>query len=139
MVKLNKSTRYALYAMVELAADPGAVLTSRHIADKYRISEHHVAKVMQQLVRAGLVRSIRGINGGFQIARSAKEVTMFDIVRLFEPQLPKERCILADYDVVCHLADACRIGEVFDEIREQAASTLQSITIATLIAPKKLA
>ncbi len=139
MVKLNKSTRFALYAMVELSSAPERVLTAGEIAEKYKISEHHVAKVMQQLARMRLVRSIRGINGGFQVARDPKQITMYDIVALFEPQAePQQGCLLLDYDETCNHAGACRIGEVFDEIQEQAIYTLQSISIATLISPKKI-
>ncbi|MFQ5628295.1 MAG: RrF2 family transcriptional regulator [bacterium] len=139
MVKLNKSTRFALYAVVELSRNQESLYTAKHIAEKYHVSEHHVAKVLQQLVRAGLIRSIRGINGGFQIARNPKEITMFEVVQIFEPQTPETRCLLLDQAATCDHLDACRIGDVFEEIREQTNYTLKSISIATLISPKKIA
>ena len=138
MVRLNKSTRFALYCVVELSKNPEAVLTAGEIADKYKISEHHVAKVLQQLTRWGLVRSIRGIKGGFQIAKNPKEITMMDVVEIFEPRLPYNKCLLLDFEEVCEYSDTCRIGEVFNEIQEQALYTLKSISIATLISPKKI-
>ncbi|MFQ6115911.1 MAG: RrF2 family transcriptional regulator [bacterium] len=138
MVRLNKSTRLALYAIVELTKTPQAVVSAGEIAERYKISEHHVAKVLQQLVRVGLIRSIRGIKGGFQIAKDPKEITMLDVVEIFEPRLPQDGCILLDFEETCHLQDACRIGEVFNEIQEQAFYTLKSVSIATLISPKKI-
>ncbi len=138
MVKLNKSTRYALYCIVELSTTPDDIMSAGQIAEKYTISEHHVAKVLQQLVRARLVRSIRGIKGGFQIAGNPKEMTMLDIINVFEPTHPENSCLLLDIDQTCHLQNACRIGEVFNEIQEQAIHTFQSISIATLISPKKI-
>ncbi|MFQ5649400.1 MAG: RrF2 family transcriptional regulator [bacterium] len=140
MVKLNKSTRLALYAMVELSRDAERVLSAGEIAEKYNMSEHHVAKVLQQLARVRLVRSTRGIKGGFQIAKDPKEITMHDIVEVFEPysQPDNSGCLLLDFDESCHLIGACRIGEVFNEIQEQAIYTLKSVTIATLISPKKI-
>lgn len=138
MVKLNKSTRFALYSIVELSKNPQAVVSAGEIADKYKISEHHVAKVLQQLVRAGLIRSIRGIKGGFQIAMAPKEITMLDVVEIFEPRLPQNGCILLDFEETCQLQNTCRIGEVFNEIQEQAVYTLKSVSIATLISPKKI-
>ena len=138
MVKLNKSTRFALYAVVELSRKPEALFTARQIAEKYKISEHHVAKVLQQLARVGLVRSIRGINGGFKIARNPKDITMHEVVQIFEPRQPGSRCLLLDDEQLCEQTGACRIGEVFDEIQQQADFTLRSITIATLISPKKM-
>ncbi len=139
MVKLNKSTRFALYSVLELSSNPQGVVSAGEIAQKYNISEHHVAKVLQQLVRARLIRSIRGINGGFQIAKDPKEITMMDVVEIFEPRHPQNSCLLFDFDEACQLADTCRIGKVFNEIQEQALYTLKSVTIATLISPKKMA
>lgn len=139
MLKFNKSTRFALYAVVELSRKPDGLFTARQIAEKYHISEHHVAKVLQQLVRAGLIRSIRGINGGFQIARNPKEITMFEVMQIFELQAPETGCLLLDHDTTCDHLDACRIGDVFEEIRQQANYTLKSISIATLISPKRIA
>ncbi len=138
MIRLNKSTRFALYAMVELGRDPTAVLSAGEIAQKYQVSEHHMAKVMQQLVRSGLIRSIRGIRGGFQIARDPKEVTMFDVVRLFEPAVQDSGCLLLDGVQACELQETCRIGEVLAEIQEQAVYTLQSVSISTLVSPKRI-
>ncbi len=139
MVKLNKSTRFALYSVVELSRDPQAVVSAKEIAEKYRISEHHVAKVLQQLARVGMVRSIRGIRGGFQIARDPKEITMLDVVEVFEPRRPENGCLMLDTDEICYLHDVCRIGAVLGEIQEQAYYTLKSISIATLLSPKKIA
>lgn len=138
MVKINKSTRFALYSVAELSANADEVLSVGHIAEKYKISEHHVAKVLQQLTRAGLIRSIRGINGGFQIAKDPKEITLLDIVEIFEPRVRDNGCLLRDFAEVCDLSGACRIEEVFNEIQEQAIYTLQSFSVATLISTKKL-
>lgn len=139
MVKLNKSTRFALYAVVELSRDPDATLSAGQIAEMYGISEHHIAKVLQQLVRHGVIKSIRGAGGGFQIARDPRELTMLDVVELFEPRIPQHVCVLLDGAEPCQHPTTCRIGEVFNEIQEQAYFTLKSITIATLISVKKIA
>jgi Rrf2 family protein len=139
VIKLNKSTRFALYSLVELSQNPQAVVSARQIAEKYQISEHHVVKVLQQLARVGLIRSVRGLNGGFQIARNPKEITMLDVVEIFEPHAPHHGCALIDTQEACLLRGACRIGDVLDEIQQQAYYTLKSVSIATLIAPKKVA
>ena len=139
MVKLNKSTRYALYALVELSRAPEMIVSVKAIAEKYKISEHHVVKVLQQLARAGMIRSVRGLNGGFQIARNPKEITMSDVIEIFEPRAPQHGCALLDHLESCQIEGACRIGEVLDEIQQQAYFTLKSVSIATLISPKKMA
>jgi Rrf2 family protein len=139
MVKLNKSTRFALYSLVELSREPESVLSAKQIAEKYKISEHHVVKVLQQLARKKLIRSVRGIKGGFQIAKNPKKITMLDVVEIFEPRTPQHGCALLDAVDICQLKGACRIGNVLEEIQQQAYYTLKSVSIATLIAPKKVA
>ncbi|MDP7545889.1 MAG: Rrf2 family transcriptional regulator, partial [Alphaproteobacteria bacterium] len=57
-MRLQKSTEFALYAVLELAADPDRQLSTAGIAARYGISAHHLAKVMRQLVRAGLIQSV---------------------------------------------------------------------------------
>ncbi len=138
MVKLNKSTRFGLYSVLELGRNPEAILSVKEIAEKYAISEHHVAKVLQQLARAGLVRSIRGLKGGFQIAKPCQQITMMDVIEVFEPAHRNDGCLLVDLDESCDFHGSCAIGNVFDEIQQQAVATLKSISITTLIAPKKL-
>jgi Rrf2 family protein len=139
MIKLNKSTRFALYALVELSHDAEAILSAKQIAEKYKISEHHVVKVLQQLAREGLTRSVRGLKGGFQIAKNPKEITMLQVVEIFEPPTPPHSCALLDAADACEIKGVCRIGNVLEEIQQQAYYTLKSVTIATLIAPKKVA
>lgn len=138
MFKLNKSTKFALYSIFELSKNPQKILAASEIAQKYGISEHHVAKVLQQLAKIGMIHSIRGINGGFQIAKNPKELTMLDVVEVFEPRLPQNSCNLSDSQTVCSQKDACQIGEVFLEIQEQAYYTLKSISIATLLSNSKI-
>lgn len=141
MFKFNKSSRFALYAVVELARGPRAILSAGAIAEKYGISEHHVAKVMQQLSRTGMIRSHRGIGGGFQLAKDPRQITMLDVVQHFERPQPQpiRGCLLLDEGETCNHAGTCRIGEVFAEIQDQAFYTLKSISIATLIQPRKIA
>lgn len=132
MLKLNKSTLIALHAVVTLGAAPEKVFSASAIAKRYRVSEHHVAKVLQRLVRANLVESIRGLNGGFKIARDPKKITMLEVVELFESASGRSSFRLTNNET------SRQINAVLDEIRNQAYFTLKSISIATLIEPKRL-
>ena len=134
MIKLAKSTLFALYAMMELARSPDEPISTASIAERYGISPHHLAKVMQQLSRRGLVQSIRGAGGGHRLARSPKNITLFDVVEIFEgPALPEEECLVADPGALCPARGDCDLKQVFDEIGEQVYFTLQSISLETLV------
>jgi len=126
---MQKSSRLAIYALIDLAADPERQVSVSEIGEKYRVSAHHLAKVMHTLGRAGLVRSIRGVGGGYSFAGNAKRTTLLDVIELFEDT--SSDCKLADpskatsvewvlYDVMCEIDDLSR-------------ATFGSITISTML------
>jgi Rrf2 family transcriptional regulator, nitric oxide-sensitive transcriptional repressor len=92
-MKLQISTRIAIFAVVELAACRDDQLSVADIGEKFDISNHHLAKVMNVLGRAGLVRSVRGAGGGYQFIGNAKRTTLLDVVQLLkgEPWLRSSR------------------------------------------------
>ena len=83
-MKLNRATRYALYAILELASDPEKHLSATDIASKYDISVNHLVKVLHDLGRARLVCSIRGAGGGHRFIGNPQRTTLFDVVSLFD-------------------------------------------------------
>jgi hypothetical protein len=74
-VKLQKNTHLALCSVLEFAAHPGEQLSAAEIAAKYRMSPHHLAKVLRALGRAGLVRAARGAGGGYRFAGNEGRAT----------------------------------------------------------------
>ncbi len=133
----NKSTRLALYAALEMATAGNALVTVAGTAAKYRVSTHHLAKVFQQLVRAGLASAVLGVRGGYRLARNPKEISLLDIVEIFEGRVELERCLLAGSPEPCADAAACRLKRVFDEIERQAFFTLKSTRLASLVPAKQ--
>ncbi|HKB54513.1 MAG TPA: Rrf2 family transcriptional regulator, partial [Ramlibacter sp.] len=83
-MKLQKNTSLALYSVIEFAADPERHISAAEIAAKYRVSPHHLAKVLSELARAGIVESVRGVGGGYRFAGNARRLTLMDVIRLFE-------------------------------------------------------
>ncbi len=131
-MELNKSTRFALYAAVEMARHPGEAVSASQIAERYQISEHHVAKVLQRLCHARIVRSIRGSGGGYVLARDPAGLTMFDIVETFEIIPDGEGCVLRAPGETCGNLSLCRIREVLHDIQSYMLRRFKTITIATL-------
>src|SRR5664279_6227171 len=83
-MRLQISTRLAIFAILELTAREGRQLSVADIGEKYGVSSHHLAKVMHVMGRAGLVRSVRGAGGGYQFAGNARRTTLLDVSLLFE-------------------------------------------------------
>ena len=127
-MKLQKNTLFALYSVLESAAAPGRQFSAGEIALKYRISLHHLAKVLRTLGQAGLVDSVRGVGGGYRFAGNAKRVTLMDVIQLFENIHASDRRRAGGRPAVERGIDT-----ILTEIDGIAKATFQSITIATML------
>jgi Rrf2 family nitric oxide-sensitive transcriptional repressor len=127
-MKLQTSTRLAIFAVLELTEREGLQLSVADIGRKYDVSSHHLAKVMHVMGRAGLVRSVRGAGGGYKFVGNAKRTTVLDVVQLFEDA--------SAFDQGSSKADATPEGRalsrILGEIDNIARATLGSVTIATM-------
>ncbi|MDH3870200.1 MAG: Rrf2 family transcriptional regulator [Desulfuromonadales bacterium] len=83
-MKIQKSSLFALYAVLELASDPERQLSATDIAGKYGISTHHLAKILRTLVRSKLVQAVRGAGGGYRFTGIINRTTLLDVIELFE-------------------------------------------------------
>lgn len=128
-MKLQISTRLAIFALLDLAARPDGQLSVSEIGAKYDISSHHLAKVMHVLGRAGLVRSVRGAGGGYQFSGNARRTTLLDVIQLFE-ELSHSH---AQSGIDAQTDEGSVLAGVLAEIDDIARATLGSITIATML------
>jgi len=129
-MKLQKNSSFAIYSVLEFAADPTRHISAAEIADKYGISAHHLAKVLSELVRAGIVESVRGVGGGYRFAGNARRLTLMDVIQTFEALSPPDGGRLESAD---HTPVGKALGAVLTEIDEIAKATLCSITLATML------
>jgi Rrf2 family protein len=125
-VKLTRSTHYALAAALEMAAaareEPVSV---SRVAERNGIPEAALAKVVQQLVRAGIAVGTRGVGGGYRLARPSSQVTVLDVIRAFEPGGTRPQGDLGGWA-------GGRLGPLFAEVDELVQSTFESVTLQTL-------
>ena len=135
-MRLQKSTQFALYAVLELAADPERQLSTADIAARYGISAHHLAKVMRQLVRAGVIQSVRGVGGGYRFSGNVRRVTLWDVMELFEPDAQG----VEDDEAAIGTPISQALDNVRAEIDDLTRATMQSITLKSLLkfAPKEI-
>jgi Rrf2 family protein len=130
-MKLQKASRYALYAVLHLASEPGKQFSTAEIAESYDVSIHHLAKVMRTLVRSGLIESVRGVGGGYRFTGSLRRTTLWDVIHEFES-------LESDIDTPDELSGNAEIvisglDSVMDEIDGLNRATLDSITLKTLL------
>jgi len=130
-VRLQKSTLFALYAVLELAREPERQLSTADIAGRYDISTHHLSKVMRQLVRTGMIRSVRGAGGGYRLNVQPSRTTLWDVIEPFEPFDAADGFDGAGANLSTPVSAA--LESVRNEIDDLTRATLQSITLKSLI------
>lgn len=128
VMRLQVSSRLAIFAVLELTSREGRQVSVAEIGEKYGVSSHHLAKVMHVMGRAGLVRSIRGAGGGYQFVGNARRTTLLEVAQLFEDLSSVEQ----GAEAVDATPEEQTLGEVLNEIDDIARATLGSITIATM-------
>lgn len=127
-MKLQTSTRLAIFAVLELTVREGLQLSVADIGRKYGVSSHHLAKVMHVMGRAGLVRSVRGAGGGYRFVGNAKRTTLLDVVELFEDSNTLEQ----DTGIADATPEGAALRKILDEIDSVSRATLGSLTIMTV-------
>lgn len=130
---LSKSSRYALHAAIEMARAGDQPVTVIQVAGPHRIPPTALAKVFQQLVRAGIAIGTRGIGGGYRLARPRTDITVLDVVSVFEPLRPIGRSLLHDRADGPTQPYAAALQRLFDEVDEGTRATLGSVTLDTLV------
>jgi Rrf2 family protein len=130
MFKISDAASLAFHAMAVLAAQAGqGGLTVTHIAERLGVSGHHLAKVMQRLVRARLVRSRRGPQGGFQLARPAAEISLLAVLEAIEGAWRPQGCLLPR--PVCS-EGCCLLGARMQELDGQVYAHLKGTDLASM-------
>ena len=128
MLRLSKRTDYALIAMRHLAlnADRGSA-SAREIAEEYHVPVELLAKVLQRLVRQGLLASHQGINGGYQLARSAAAITVADVIEAIDGPLTVTAC--SEVDESCNQYATCGIRDPLWRIKDRIVQALTTCSI----------
>lgn len=127
----SQTTQYAIRAVVILAyQQDSSPVGNLVLAEKAKIPASYLAKVLQGLVKAGIVESRRGAKGGFSLSRGPSEITLLDVVNAVEPIPRIKGCPLG---LKSHSGMLCPVHARIDEAMAQVESTLSSATIAELL------
>ncbi|MFQ5653415.1 MAG: RrF2 family transcriptional regulator, partial [Planctomycetota bacterium] len=117
----------------------GRAVTVGRVAERYRIPEGALAKVLQQLVRGGIALGTRGVGGGYRLAKNPSQITVLQILNVFEPPRPSDQCLLAEMgEPDCSDRTACALRSLFDEVDEVVRCTFASVTLETLAGGKSV-
>ena len=114
-LRISEASSIAMHAMGLLALEPGRPLSARAIAGCFHVSEAHLAKILQRLVKVGLLRSVRGPKGGFSLARDAAGTTLLEVFTAIEGPVESVDCLVGV--ALCDGQD-CVLGKVMVEANQ---------------------
>ena len=131
MLKLSKKSDYGLIAMRHLASkETRGACNTKEIAKAYGMPAELLAKVLQRLVKNGLLVSQHGVEGGYKLARHPSSVTAFDVIRAIDGPVLITSCVTARGQ--CLQASTCTVREPLNKVNEVIAKALSSVTMASL-------
>lgn len=131
MLKLTKKADYGLMALKYLAEHPAkAAMSAKDVADAYGIPAQLLAKILQRLTKVGLLRSHAGMNGGYALARDAREISAYEVILAIDGPFFITSCTKGTKN--CDLTPSCTIKEPLARVNETIAGVLKSISIQDL-------
>jgi Rrf2 family protein len=130
MLKLTKKADYGLIALKHLAMHGPASSSAKEIAETYGIPSPLLSKILQKLAKNGFLRSEQGTNGGYKLAREAREITALEVIRTIDGPIFLTACF-TEHGYCCH-TDKCIVRDPLQKVHEGILRLLANITIADM-------
>jgi Rrf2 family cysteine metabolism transcriptional repressor len=132
-VRVSAKELYGLRAMGEFTRHFGqGPLSLSEVARTQDISQAYLEQIAIDLRRAGLLRSKRGAQGGYYLARAPQDTTAGDVIRALEGSILPIRCVAGQEGTPCSLEDRCSARGIWELVRNRLVETLDAITLADL-------
>lgn len=133
-MKLSTKGRYGLKAMFDLALYGGeAPVSLTAISERQHVSVNYLEQLIAPLRKAGLVKSVRGAQGGYLLAKPAAEITVADILFTLEGSLAPSDCVNDLNEESCSNADYCVTRMIYEKMRDSINEVVKSITLQDMI------
>ena len=137
-MKISTKGRYGLRALIDLAQyseiEPVSI---NSIAVRQGISERYLEQLMSLMKKADLVKSIRGVNGGYVLAKEMAEISVGDVLRALEGNLETVECTGFNEEDSCEAAGGCVTKYVWQRIYESINQTVNEISLKQLVDESK--
>ena len=131
MLRITTKGRYALRAMIDLAAhQDGQPVTREDIAERQDLPATYLAQLFAALTKAGLVASVRGPGGGYVLGRRPSEILVGDIIRAVEGPVVPVRCVAESS--VCERSNKCSLRQLYGGLGRAIEEYLDAVTLESL-------
>jgi Rrf2 family protein len=130
MFKLTKKADYGLIAVKHLASRGRTSCSAKEIAEAHNLPAEMLAKILQKLVRSGLLSSQHGTNGGYALARHPSTMTALEVIRAIDGPLFITSCVTTRGE--CDQSPKCTVREPLRKVNETIEQALNAVTISSL-------
>lgn len=135
MLTPTKKGQYALRAVYELARREGQGPTKiSAIAEAQAIPHRFLEVILHQLKGSGLVESKRGLYGGYHLSRSARQITVGDVLRFVHKEMASTQCVACVSQQACPFAGNCAFSALWQRVKSAAFKVYDETTIQDLLA-----
>lgn len=129
---LSQAVGYASCALGRIAAAGGAPLLIKDIAEDCEIPSAYLAKIINTLARRGILTTQRGVGGGVSLARTAQEITLYDLAAALDDTITQSRCMLGT--ATCSDDRSCPAHKFWKEHKARLVDFMQRTTVADIAA-----
>jgi Rrf2 family protein len=134
MVRLSKKVEYGLIAIRHIAAKPaGEIVTTKEIADTYKMPYELLAKVLQKLTKSGLIASHQGVRGGYTLARNPGDIPVSMIIHAIEGTQPMIARCMAEGPDSCTVFTVCTIKSPLTKVQANIDQVFNSLTLLEIV------
>lgn len=134
-MKLSTKGRYGLRAMLDIAEnETEGPVTLNNIALRQDLSKRYLEQILVVLKQSGFVRSVRGFQGGFVLAKEPQNIVIGEIIRVLEGPLAPVDCVDENKECPCIRSAECKTQKIWLELRDAMAKVLNAYTLHDLIA-----
>lgn len=128
---VTREADYGVRCVLYLARKAQIVATVNEIAKAMHIPKSFLAKIVQRLVKAGIVKSVRGVGGGFFLAKKPESISILDVIKAIQGDSAINRCAIDKK--MCRLSKTCSVHPIWVELRSIIEKRLQEENFAKLI------
>jgi Rrf2 family protein len=129
-MRITRETDYAIRCILYLSELPGKVAMAGEIAEAKKIPKSFLAKILQKLTRAEILRSFRGVKGGVKLAKKPEEISLLDVIETIEGDVGMNICAVNER--ACDQSKECSAHPVWVEIRESVEGILKRYNFENL-------
>lgn len=132
MIRISKLADYSVVILADLALDKQGLQSASDLAKKTNLAEPTVSKVLKMLVKAEIVNSVRGANGGYQLCKAPHQIGVSQIIEAIDGPIAITACA-GEVEHDCGLIQSCSVRGRWSKVNYALLSALKDVTLADMM------